>query len=130
MKDEGSILSLGFDEDQVGWALRYVKEAEAWLEIVRNASSARVSQEFAERALSQSFRALYKLLYFIPLVDPQGRIFRMQAVLHNPIVKLSNLFRLCLAATHEGKLSPSDMAKVVELLNGVCLFLLNSISDS
>jgi len=123
-------LSLGFDEVQIGWAHRYVKEAEAWLEVARNASSAKISQEFTERALSQSFRAFYKLLHFMPLVDPQGRVFQVQAVLHSPVLKFSNLYRVCLAAAQEGKLSPTDMAQVGELLNGICLFVLNSISDS
>jgi len=123
-------LSLGFDDVQIGWAHRYVKEAEAWLEVAKNASSDKLSQEFTERALSQSFRAFYKLLHFMPLVDPQGRVFQVQAVLRSPVLKLSNLYRVCLAAAQEGKLSHSDMAQVGELLNGICLFVLNSVSNS
>jgi hypothetical protein len=130
MTEEGAALSLGFDEDQIGWALRYIREAETWLEVAKNASSASISQEFAERALSQSFRAFYKLLYFMPLVDPQSQMFRLRAVMNDPIVRLSNLFRVCLEVIHEGKLSPPEMTKVGEALNGICLFLLNSVSDS
>ena len=128
MEDGG--LSLGFDEVQIGWAHRYVKEAEAWLEVARSASSTRISQEFTERALSQSFKAFFKLLHFIPLVDPQGRVFQVQAVLRSPILKLSNLYRICMAAAQEGKLSPPELTQVGELLNGICLFVLNSVSDS
>ncbi|MGQ9513538.1 MAG: hypothetical protein ACUVTL_00555 [Thermoproteota archaeon] len=120
-------LSLGFDKDQIGWALRNLKEAEALLAVARNFQSTRISQELVERSLTKSFSAFLRSISCTLLLDSDGQIAQAQVASRSLVVKFSNLFRLCMSAVREGRLSYSDMIRVGEMLNRACLSIVNTI---
>jgi hypothetical protein len=124
---DGGALSLGFDKDQIGWAYRNAKEAEALLTVAREAQSAMVSQELVERALAKSFSAFLKLTSCTLILDPQGQVAQAQVAPRNLVMKFTNLYKKCLSAVREGRLSNLDSLKVGELLNSACLSIIDSV---
>ncbi|MBO3802502.1 MAG: hypothetical protein JTT11_01290 [Candidatus Brockarchaeota archaeon] len=127
---DGSALSLGFDVEQVGWAFRNAKEAEALLNVARGARSERVSQELVERALAKSFSAFLRLMSCTLVMDSSGRVARAQAASRSPVMKLVNLYKTCMSAVREGKLQRQGTLMACELLNLACLSIIDSVAAS
>jgi hypothetical protein len=124
----GSVISLAFDDYQIGWALRYIKEAESSIKVAKAASSVRASQDFSRRALSQSYRAFYELLGLRPMVDLEGQAFPLQRVQPDPMQKFLTLYNAFVDMEHDGRFPPSDVARASELMNETCLLIIRSFS--
>jgi len=105
------------DEEQAGWAARYLREADALLRAAEASPSEWMARMLLDRAVVKSWLALAKLVsYPDPLALELQR--ELGSLARSPVAKLAGVYRSALPALRDAKTPFATALRVAQELYG------------